>query len=500
MRASFRVQFGLQDLLGLLLLAALCGSGFSVAGDPGVGWHLRAGQEILQQGAVPLRDSFSISHQPWLHNQWLADVLFAAFFQMAGWPALHALVIIVVLWTYTIVLYRTVVLYRTGAEQRVPPLIAFVVCALCAMVGSVQWFLRPVVFSFLCFAFVADAVANVPRSDAGLPRRHWLLVALFLCWANLHPAFILGIALLGSAVLDVFVQRGVTPLFRQLCWLFALCVGATFCNPFGPALWGDVLGLARSDFFMNLNSEWLPVDLRISLFSPFVLLVVSLLLLGLRRMQQGLSVIRAILLAAFICAGFLQRRYLPFAAIILAPDLAQFLQRHLERVFTKLSERRPRLRESYERWQRFGAHGQGRLTEIALSVLCVAVLISGHLPFRTAESSEPPALVEQPIVQRLAEQTGPIRLFHSADVGGYLTLALWPQIETFIDDRNQLHGEQRYLEMIRFYRARPGWHEVLTMYDFNFVLADLDAPVVAALEAQGWQRAVIAGTQVLLRR
>src|SRR5260370_16441965 len=56
----------------------------SLLSDGDTGWHIRAGELILQAGCVPVADPFSFSRpqQPWFAWEWLADVVFAQ-----TWPA-----------------------------------------------------------------------------------------------------------------------------------------------------------------------------------------------------------------------------------------------------------------------------------------------------------------------------------------------------------------------------------------------------------------------------
>ena len=45
--------------------------------DPDVWWHLRTGQLILHDHAVPHTDPFSFTRfgQPWVNHEWLSDLL-----------------------------------------------------------------------------------------------------------------------------------------------------------------------------------------------------------------------------------------------------------------------------------------------------------------------------------------------------------------------------------------------------------------------------------------
>ncbi len=57
--------------------------------DGDTGWHIRTGEYILSQHAVPHYDLFSFSRPgtPWFAWEWLSDVLYASLFHMAGLKA-----------------------------------------------------------------------------------------------------------------------------------------------------------------------------------------------------------------------------------------------------------------------------------------------------------------------------------------------------------------------------------------------------------------------------
>ena len=53
-------------------------------------YHLRAGAEILAGGGIPTTDTwtFTAFGQPWVDQQWGAQVILAGVYQVAGWTGL----------------------------------------------------------------------------------------------------------------------------------------------------------------------------------------------------------------------------------------------------------------------------------------------------------------------------------------------------------------------------------------------------------------------------
>ena len=69
-----------------------------------------------------------------------------------------------------------------------------------------------------------------------------------------------------------------------------------------------------------------------------------------------------------------------------------------------------------------------------------------------------------------AEQGERPRIFHAYDWGGYLTWHGWPDILTWIDDRNEVQGKERIERYFAIIAAEPGWERWLA--DIDWVCID----------------------------
>ena len=70
--------------ISIFLMVLILGN--HILRDPDTAWHIRTGDYILTQMAVPTTDIFSHRKfgQPWIAHEWLSDVLFAAIHRVAG--------------------------------------------------------------------------------------------------------------------------------------------------------------------------------------------------------------------------------------------------------------------------------------------------------------------------------------------------------------------------------------------------------------------------------
>ena len=161
-------------------------------------YQLRAGAEILATGRIPTVDTwtFTVQGQPWLDQQWGAQVVLRLVESVGGWVGLavfRAVLVGVIFGGTALIAVRRGLDIRTAA---VLSLIAFVVAAPALA-------LRPQLLGMVCF--VAVLLLVVDRRDH--PQRLWLAPVIVAIWANLHGSFFLGPLVLGLAWLEDLHDR-----------------------------------------------------------------------------------------------------------------------------------------------------------------------------------------------------------------------------------------------------------------------------------------------------
>jgi hypothetical protein len=239
-------------------------------------YQLRAGADILAGGGIPTVDTwtFTVAGTPWFDQQWGAQVLLAAVFQVAGWTGLALLRAALVGLTFGLVLAAvqsawSLASVRAGgsaiaSSARTATLIVLGSFAVAAPALA----LRPQLFGIALFA----ATMVILAQRATHPRRLWLIPIIAVAWANLHGSFPLVIVLVGLAWLDeVAFLREPTPAGQPSRRLPARLLGstgvaligtiaalATLVNPFGIDVWQYISNLARNPEITRQVSEWRP--------------------------------------------------------------------------------------------------------------------------------------------------------------------------------------------------------------------------------------------------
>lgn len=469
--ASFKRVSATDIVAGFLILAL--GTGLMpVFSDPGSGWHLKTGQLILESGTIPSQDPF-LSPQllhPWINDQWLGDLVLGLIERVFGMNGVFVFVVGICSLSFFVLLRRLIDI-RTKSI-----LVAVVVFLMAALTASVQFICRPLVFSmFLLVCLHSIFLDDLNRERLSRFRYFLILPIIFALWANLHGAFTLGLLLVALFFLHRLIasypnraKMWNVVLFGAGCGLLSGL--ATLLNPWGIKLWMSVLGLASSRYFMNLNTEWLPLDL----FSPIFIAPLTLVVLFLFAPRPPGCFRRHcyefLLASAFMALSLLHRRYMVFLPIALAPLISLlYAEGFLAGVSTSKAGPLSRLvRADRNLSARFhGTTGGLVVTAVAFLVMTVAVSFGYKEDLRGFTASYPRRIAEH--LRNVSEFENPT-IFATPDYGGYLVYQLWPRYRVYIDDRNQLIGEDRYKEYFGIISIRQHWRETLNSTGADYLI------------------------------
>jgi hypothetical protein len=231
-----------------------------MASDPGLGWHLKTGALIASNQEIPREDPFlalalepnpfgaPTSARAWVSDQWLGDLILHQLFVFGGWPLLYSSVVGVFLIAFWGVTCDG--LLRRGSTA------LSVVCAglLAWKAGQVHMIIRPVVFSVLFFAAVLQLVRSLQASRTWAAGQGWRRVlavsGLFIVWANIHPAFVLGLGVLGGWFIAECFRSPRNPFaIKRSALMVVMSALSTLINPQGVMLHRSIFALGSSDYF-----------------------------------------------------------------------------------------------------------------------------------------------------------------------------------------------------------------------------------------------------------
>ncbi len=442
--------------------------------DSDMFWHLTSGEWMLDHGQILDRDLFSYTRegQPYSVGQWLGQIVLALAYRAGGWLGIDVL---------RAALVGVATFFLARLTLRVQPHVGWAALPILStvLVSRLVWGERPQLFTLALFALVLDVVLAT-RAD-GRVWRLALLPPLFLVWANLHNAFVLGIAILAIATIDTLLERVAG---QRRAFVLAL-VGALALAQVNPAGAGAI---GRAVAYGALLPDWIVEDRPLDVLSPAGVLFATLLLLALGAAlacgregiadRLGAPLLWPGLIPVFTVLALAIQRETPYACIVLGPFVAAMVPDALGR---------PRVADLLV----------PRAAALAACVALAAALVS----FAALTAPREPDLSRYPVgaLARLDPLRG--NLLNEYDWGGYL-IRYSPAHPTFVDGR----GEALFVpDVVRDFQTvaklRSGYREVLARWDIRVALLRPDRPLAGALSEDGWRvRGEEPGRWILLER
>jgi hypothetical protein len=445
-------------LLGVGVYVFLLVIGSGLLGDSDTYWQIATGQWILDHATLPLVDiySFTRAGEPWISSSWLAQVLYAASYHLAGWTGP------VVLAASTIAATFALLTYILG--RRIPSTYAILIALAAMVLSGVHFYARPHVLALPVMVAWANGLMEASeRREAP----SWWLLPLISLWANLHGGFVFGLVLVGAFALDA-VWNAEPSQRRPLAvrW-FAFGVGAVAACCVTPYGWGSILAARKIldlGELLHLISEWMPADF--SSLGPFELSILALigsgLYCGVVLSPPRIALVLGLLHMALSHVRNVEIFALLLPIVVLTPVSSQFALRP-------------------------GWPGRAAVP-VASTVMLVAMLAVATWAIATNSPYSPPTHQSPAAAVDALKSRHPKRVLHDQGFGGYL---IWRQVPVFVDGRAELYGEQFVLEFGRAVRLTDVNQllDLLKNYEIDAVLLRPSTPAAKLLDhLGGWQR------------
>lgn len=427
--------------------------------DPDLWWHLRAGQDIVTNRAIPHTDiySFTKNGSEWVAHEWLSEVLLYGIHRFMGWGGL--ITIFSALITLTLFL-----VYRRCSGR--PYAAAFSVLVIGAA-SSPLFGIRPQMLSFL-FAVIYIGILEHFAED-GRARPLFYLPPLMLLWVNLHAGYALGLGLIGLFWITVVLNRQrerTVPLLLTL----AACTVMVPLNPNGLRMFSYPIETLTSPSMAAYIDEWASPDFHKVTFLPLALvffILMGVLALSPKRPRPG----TLFLLFVTGFGALRSARHIPIFGLIAAPVMAK----HLWELMVARG------------WERWFVKPEVPAVGFALTLNVVFLLA----PVTTAVGRVWHFVVHQPTyeavrypvaaVDYLEGQQLPGPLYNQYGWGGYLIKRLYPNYRVYIDGRADVYGDAFMTEAMRTYDGHSGWRDPLDRLSVSTVLIAPDAPLASLL-------------------
>ena len=223
-------------------------------------WHLKVGEFIAQNQAVPTTNMYGWTlppGQPFFYAAWLGEWLMYVGYRIGGVDLLTCIRTILAGITFWLV--GAEAQRRSGSWR-----IAAFALALAALMSMSVPLVRTQMWAWLPFILFSVLLS---RFAAGRLSPRWLLLLplLMAFWVNVHGSFILGLILAGAYLagetLRKLLKQPGAPTWRSIAWLGAaglLTILATLVNPRGLEIFGYVRSLLANSPIQQLVTEWQP--------------------------------------------------------------------------------------------------------------------------------------------------------------------------------------------------------------------------------------------------
>jgi hypothetical protein len=445
--------------VGIGVYALLLAAGDALLNDPDTMWQITVGQWILEHHTVPETDvySFTMQGRPWISTQWLAQVMFAEAYAIAGWSGP------VVLAASAIAIAFALLARFLNTRVSETAMLVFVSAALALTVPHML--ARPHALSMpVTVAWIAGLVAAADRREAP----SFKLLPLIALWANLHGGFVFGLFFIAPAALDVVSAEAKSRKALALRWaIFGVAALVASCaNPYG---WNAILAsqkILSLGGALPLIMEWRPPDFgHVGAFELCLLLTIGLALF------RGVTLppVRILILLGLLHMALSQGRAADILAMVAPLVLAAPLAAQIGSA------------------EGLNAKG-GSPSRSLLFAGLAAALVAGTLAYTSMRSFAPNTRGSPVAAVDELKKLNLTRVFNDYDFGGYL---IAHGLAPFIDGRTELYGEKFFVD----HNAASGLMEpdnlfrFLDQYKIEATLMRTQSAATKLLDhVDGWQK------------
>ena len=243
--------------ISLFLFLALS-AGKDLLGDADTGYHIRAGEYILDTHTIPKQDIFSFISPalPWTSHEWLSEVIMAMVHRMFGLTGIVIFFSFIISASYYL-LYRTI---KTDEDNL---LVTVFIVLLALITSQIHWLARPHIFS-LVITIIWYVLLDAYQYEE---KKHiFFLPPIMLIWVNLHAGFVVGFMMLGIYLFGNMVGILFSPetqkeiyhkKFRLIGFITGSCLFVSLINPFGYKILLFPFKLVSNKFIMDHVSEFM---------------------------------------------------------------------------------------------------------------------------------------------------------------------------------------------------------------------------------------------------
>jgi len=479
-------------LFYILILSFLLFNSFSYL-DHDLGWHLRVGEQIALEKAVPSLElyDYTLEGKTWVDHEWILNLVSFEIYKNFGYIALNIAFALLIVAVFII---QTIFIKKYTKKNIDFFIMLFQFLGLMGMSPHLGVRMQEIALLNILLLLIIIFYYNKNKKIKTLL---WLL-PLFIFWANVHASFLIGLFIFAFWIF-VRILENILVRFKFFDLInfeykinkkeiitsigfFFLAFGSTLLNPYGLKLYA-FLGEYANTFYAKNILEWLPVyyypvQYKQIFYSAIIASIMIVLVYSSYRFikNQGLKknismhkidLWHFLLTALFLAMAFKSKRHFPLLFIVSLPLMVDFLASEF-----KLSKKLLALNKK---------------NYFIISYLVIVVLITSFGFFIKANYTNNPFQNEKycrtmpcKAINFLKnnEKYKNLKILNDYSWGGYM-IWVWPEKKLFIDGRLPIYKYNEHTLLQEYYTFfyKETMEEKLNFYNIDLVMIRLRAPV-----------------------
>jgi hypothetical protein len=505
-------SFGSLSLLAIL--GMLFASSFRFLRDSDTGWHIRNGELIWMNGAIPRSDPFShtMPGRTWFAWEWLADVGMAALHHWRGLTGVVAGAFLTLLAGYAM-------LHRASVRRGAGPMAACLMTIFGAFAGVVHWLARPHLISIVMLLAWISMVESFRRRRS---RWIWAVPILTALWANFHGAFFVTFVLLVVYAVGEWLEAASRSGWKSF-WsreigrtlgvygaVAAFSGLASLATPYTYRLYGHLWGYLTDSELLASIQEFQSPDFHTLDGKLIEILLVLGAIAAVNTLRRGLFVETGLFLL-WSHMTLQSERHVTLAAVTLCPIIALELTRLLTEAGEKVAGSRiplsgvfRKVRAKYREFTAIQAQLNDALLYVAVAVFVIAAASTsaGRAGEKLFSGAFEKDRFPVEAANFLAGSPLPGAMYAHDQYGGYLIYRLFPSIKVFVDGRSDFYRKGGVLEEARkITLVKPEWQTTLDSRNVQWMVLRLNEPLALIAQMSGRWKSIYQDktAQILIR-
>jgi hypothetical protein len=441
--------------------------GKGLLGDGDTGYHIRAGEYILDTLSIPRKDMFSFHSPaiPWTAHEWLSEVIMSLVHNLAGLTGIVVFFSLVISLTYY-VYFKILRKYTNNI------LLAIIFSLLVITSSQIHWLARPHIFSLLLMVIWYYLMDLFQYKDKNLL---YLLPLIMLVWVNLHGGFVAGFMIisvyLAGNLLSIITSACADRHYykqkvKHLSIITAACLVTSLINPYGYHILLFPFKLVSSKLIIDSVSEFMSPNFHEpGVFKYMLLLMIAFFAWSRKR----LNTIEILLVLLFTNMALYSARYIPLFAIITAPIVLRKTETLLNETNNKFIDF---LKKRADKFSSIDNSAKGFLWPLAGTAFVLLAVVNGNLHYGFDPKLKPVSAVEFMKKEAISGN-----MFSSDEFGDYIIYAAWPEYKVFIDGRLDMYGTSKFKEYKEIVSFKSDWEKTLDKYKITWIIFSSDSPL-----------------------